>query len=270
MLFLLACTMGPAPETLIDELRTVVVLADLPEAGAGESVALEAIVVDPEDEGFEALTWTCTFAGEGCLESLGEETWSGLSLVEDAPASIATDYTVSPALSKFLTEEPQPLVSHWTLACAPGACPLFDAVRADEAEAVREDLSDPLSWMADLSFEGVSLSLRTLQLSSRSAEERLSNPTVDCTPEGGELTVEAGEELPFDCAVSGDFDQEAGLWGYTTAGGWGQNVTPLSVTEVSQAYSYFAPDEAGEVPVWVVIIDGRGGVGLWSETITVL
>ncbi len=271
MILFLACASGPAPETLIDELRTVAVLADPPEATAGEAVALEAVVVDPLDEGFEFLSWTCTFTGEDCLEALSEESWSGLVL-EDAPESgtISTDYTVSKALSSALSEEPLPLVSHWTLACIPGACPIFDTVRDDDTDALRDDLAEPTTWLAELPFEGVSLSLRTISLSTRSEAERLVNPTVTCTPQTGEMSVAAGEPLMFDCDVTGDFDLEGGLWGYTTAGGWGLDFTPLTAEETTQEYKWFAPDDGGvDVPIWVVIIDGRGGVGLWSGSVAV-
>jgi hypothetical protein len=271
VILFLACASGPAAETLIDELRTVAVLADPPEATAGETVAFDAVVLDPLDEGFEVLTWTCTFTGEDCLETLGEDSWSGLSLI-DAPESdtISTDYTVSKALSDALSEEPLPLVSHWTLACIPGTCPVFDTARGDDTEALREELSDPTAWLAELPFEGVSLSLRTLLLSTRSAEERLVNPTVSCASQTGEMTAVAGESLMFDCDVTGDFDLEGGLWGYTTAGGWGLGFTPLTAEETTQEYLWYAPEDGGvDVPVWVVIIDGRGGVGLWSGSVAV-
>ncbi len=271
MILLLACANGPAPETLIDELRAVAVLAEPPEASAGETVALDAVMVDPLEEGFEVLTWTCTSTGEDCLESSGEERWTGLSLVDDPESdTISTTYTVPEALSSALSEEPLPLVGHWTLACVPGLCPVFDLARADDTEALREALSDPTAWLAELPFEGVSLSLRTLYLSTREDGERLENPTVTCEPEGGELTATAGDSLLFTCAVSGDFELEAGLWGYTTAGGWGLDFTPLTSAETVQDYRWFAPEEGGStVPIWVVIIDGRGGVGLWSGAVAV-
>ena len=143
---------------------------------------MTSVVVDPLEEGFEAITWTCTFTGEECLEATGDESWSGLTLFDDSTTELTTTATVPAALSAFLTEEPVPLITHWTLACLPGTCAIFDDVRADSTEALRADLADPYAWMADLSFEGVSLSLRTVSLSTRSEGERSANPTVSCTP----------------------------------------------------------------------------------------
>ena len=129
--------------------------------------------------------------------------------------------------------------------------------------------------MEDLPMMGVSLAFRSLYLSSRPESERRTNPSVSCEAEqptdNGSLSVEAEGRLEMRCAVSGVFDGDAAVWGYTTAGGWEGESQEIDQGDEDVAYVYIAPQEpaAEPIPLWVVIIDGFGGVGLWSGEVAV-
>jgi len=278
------CAMGPSAETLVDELRVLAVLADKPEARPGETIALESLVVDPLDAGYDVMAWTCTPGPDGCLESAGFTgvAWDGL-VAAAGPESpwVESAYFVAPLLAEFVGPDPVPLVQHWTLACEPGLCPVLDAALeapdpgSVEASALRAELGEPFTILEDLPMEGVSLALRSLAVSTRDDTERLQNPTVSCRSQDGEdgapLTVEAGGRLTMVCAVSGTYDGDAALWGYTTAGGWEGEAQELDPGDTEKEYVWIAPEEVPEaaVPVWVVSVDGFGGVGLWSGEVEV-
>ena len=139
-----------------------------------------------------------------------------------------------------------------------------------ESDALRAALGEPFTLLEDLPMLGVSLALRSLSVSTRDDVERVQNPTVECSARDGEpgepLSVEAGGRLPMLCAVSGTYDGDAALWGYTTAGGWEGEAQELDPGDIDKEYVWIAPKEAPDVPVpiWVVSVDGFGGVGLWS------
>lgn len=283
----LGCSSGPSAETLVSELRVLAVLADTPEARPGETVALESLVVDPLDDGYDAIAWSCTFTGESCLESAGFTgvVWDGLvGAASPEDPWLASAYFVPPQLSEFVSAEPVPLVQHWTLACEPGLCPVIDeALAAPEpgsaaASTLQEQLSDPFSVLETLPMQGVSLGLRSISVSTRSDEERVRNPTVACRSEEGELgdalSVEAGGRLPLVCEVSGTYDGDGAIWGYTTAGGWEGEAQELDNGDTDKEYVFIGPDEVPEVPeepvpVWVVISDGFGGVGIWEGEVEI-
>jgi hypothetical protein len=268
--FLLGCSMGPSLETLIDELRIVAQVADLPEATAGEVVTLTALTADPLDEGYDVLSWTCTFTGESCAESASGGAWGGLTLTEQPTEPVVTSYAVPEAFSSFLTDEPVPLVQVWTLSCLPGLCPPIEAAReADpDTEQLQEWLTDPTSFLVDVPMEGVSLGLRSILLSTRPEGERGQNPGISCVPDEGELVADVETELAFTCSLTEGLTETASVWGYTTAGGWQGASLALLGGESEVEYSWFAPEEPGEATVWVVVVDGQGGVGLWEETLT--
>jgi len=267
-LFTVGCTMGPSAETLIDELRVVAILAEPPEASPGEVVALTTVTADPESAGYDTLSWTCTFTGEDCLEASGFEggAWDGAAVFSDPDGPTDTVYAVPPQFSEFVTDEPVPLVQVWSLSCLPGLCPQIDAVgSASDTDQIREWLSSPTAFMEDLPMEGVSLGFRTLSLSTRAAEERAQNPVVSCAPDDGGTEFEAEAEVAWTCTAPGASD----VWGYATGGGW--EGASRSVDESGEAtYTWFAPEEAGTVTLWMVALDGAGGVGLWTEEVAVV
>jgi len=266
------CDMGPSPDTVVDELRVLATLAETPEALPGETVALETLIVAPDGASYDVLSWSCTFTGEGCLEASGSTAWEGLSVAEGVTERWSTgSATVPQALGYLATEEPVPLVQIWTLACEPGLCPVIDAALAapaagsEGAARLQEWLTSPTEFLAELPFEGVSLGLRTLNVSTRGVDERATNPAVDCAVrQGFTSSPEAEGVVPYECELSGELGEVAAAWGYTTAGGWGGASVPLLPGDTAFAYDWFAPDEPTAVDAWVIVTDGAGGVGIFE------
>ncbi len=280
------CDSGPSAETLVDELRVVVMRPVSPEVAPGEAVAVDGVIADPLENGFQRLTWTCTRLGSDCIEGLDPTAaWTGLDLDLDPESGlIDSAFVVSPALLEVASDEPAPLVQLYTLACEPGLCPVIDRAAADpapdstDADALRADLTDPFAMLGDLPITGVSLASWSVDVSIRAPDDRREHPTLgECvlTVDGGvvaapvalEARVEAG------CAVEGAVDADAGLWGYATAGGWEGVLAEVEGDPVvADPYIWIAPDaaeEAGPVDLWLVLTDGLGGLDWAALQVTV-
>ena len=278
---LTGCSSGPR-RTLVDNLRVLVLVPESPEIAPNETTGLDIVVADPLERGFDRLTWTCTRLGPECAEALldPDSPWLRLEAEAGGASGLSTgSVTASPALFEVASQDPLPLVQVFTLVCEPGLCDVLDAalagVEPDSAAAdqLQSDLTDPFSLLEDLPLEGVSLASWTVDVSTRSPEDRRSHPSLGpCTLTDGDGDGEATAEsvapegtLKATCPVEGPFDADAGLWGYGTAGGWGADRDTFGndATEV-EGYTWFAPKakDAPEAPVdlWLVLTDGLGGL----------
>ncbi len=262
LLSILACDMGPDTTTLLADTQVVMVRTDPPALGAGQIATMETLIVDPQERGLEVMQWTCTFAGEGCLEPQlafeESDPWPGL--VREDTGRFEGTLMASPALAEVLGPEPVPLMSVWTLACEPGLCPLFEA----EGEALMEGLEDPAALLEELPIYGVSLSQRRIRVAG--VPLQATNPTLSC--EGpSEGVVE--EEMAFSCTIEGEFEDQAAVYGYATSGGWQGQFVQILDGMVRVDYSYFPSEEPGPVDLYLVLQDGNGGSALWEATIDV-
>lgn len=263
VLALLACS-GPDPGTLIDELRVVAMVAEPPEVAPGESTDIEVFVADPEENGADILVWACTNLGEGCIESIDSGTYLSVGSPSEGKASVTLEATsaLAPAL---LETDLLEATTIWTLACEPGLCPVIDDSRdlgTDQPwpEALATQLANPMDWMADLPMVGVSLAYRRLSVSENSPEERHANPTI--TPVFEEnLTWKREQKFTLDFTVDGTFSEEARAFNYMTGGGF--KTTDTQSFEDTLSLSGFAPEEAGNTDIWVILNDGLGGVAVW-------
>lgn len=259
-LLLVGCG-GPSDETLLDELRVLAMVPEAPEIQPGEATALDVRVVDPEAQGFDALVWTCTNTGEGCLEDT-----TGRAPVVDASGAGQLTSTVeaSATLAYVVGTEPLPLIAAWTLACRDGLCPLIEDVQAG-LEVDPALWADPTDWIDELPMEGVSLALTTLSVSTRAVEERHPAPTL--TGPTDPLEVETGGTLTLSVTATGELDEEARLWGYAEGGGFVGASTRLDA-EGAATMDWVAPEEPGEVALYLVLVDGLGGAALWEGAAT--
>ena len=110
---LAGCSSGPAPETLVDELRVLVLVPESPEIAPNETTGLDIVVADPLERGFDRLTWTCTRLGPECAEALldPDSPWLRLEAEAGGAAGLSTgSVTASPALFEVASEDPLPLV----------------------------------------------------------------------------------------------------------------------------------------------------------------
>lgn len=264
---LLACAAGPQSQTLIDELRVVASVAEPPELAPDESTGLTHHVADPTG-GAIVSTWTCTFAGEDCLEELlatpiAERVAQG----GHADGIASSEYTASALLGQALGDDlPELPVLVWTLACEPGLCPVQDAIAADPSpgsdsyEALSQDLADPFSWLADLPKQGVSLGVKTLTVSLET--EPNSNPVVQHSesPEGSGVRHILG--------VEDSRAESLTAYGYASWGGF--ETSSVDVIDGTAELVWLPPNEddetAGTAPdtleFWLVVSDGLGGVAV--------
>jgi len=251
LLGLVGCMDGPDEDTLVDVLRVMAIVAEPPEVAPTAELGLEVVVADPVDGGAELLVWLCTPAGEGCLEGGSEHLWT--PAVVGGQATVTT--TAPAALAALASEEPIRATLVWALACEPGLCPQI-------GDPTAWDLVDPTSWMRELPFDGVSLALSTLAVSTR--DDPHQNPTLARAGDE-EIRVGAGEstELSFAVGLSSAATPDTLAFGYATGGGF--DATEYSVGDDGEvALTWFAPDEAGEVVLYVIVNDGAGGSAVWT------
>ena len=125
-----------------------------------------------------------------------------------------------------------------------------------------------MALLEALPLDGVSLASWRLDVSTRSPEDRRSNPVLgDCqyaSPASEPRTVPVQGRLETNCSVEGPFDADAALWGYATAGGWeGQAVQVEPGTDEADPYVWIAPntvEDAEDLGLWLVLTDGLGGL----------
>jgi hypothetical protein len=261
---------GPNPETLIDELRVVAMVAEPPVVLPGEPATVEIFVADPEDKGAGVFAWTCTNFGDGCLEAAGGA--QSVATREVVDGRVTLPLAPSPALAPIVLEDPQSPIDAtaiWALACAGGAdCHLVDGHPAskDRGEKPWGDdlacqLEDPVEWMSGLSMTGTSLAYRILSVSGQLPDERHANPTLTLETELPlEWKPEAEFELTF--SVDGQLNDEARIFNYITGGGFTMPDSLVSTGEI--VLKGVASEEAGPVQLWVVLNDGLGGVAVWT------
>ena len=131
LLTCIACG-GPNDETLVDELRVLAMVSRPPEVAPGETYTIQHVTHIPVGTASERITWPCTFDGTGCAEAaFATQLQDWVHLTEPNGEEVSTSSSRAPeGLQAILSEDtPQLQIPHWTLACAPGLCPIIDAVR---------------------------------------------------------------------------------------------------------------------------------------------
>lgn len=260
-ILLIGCAPGPAEPSLVRDLRVIAATVEPPEIGPDEVAAAAITVAAPLGEGVETLAWTCLDLGDGCLEAAAAD-WL---VIGDQP-TLDLELTAPPAA--IVEQAPFLPVTLWTLACAPGVCPVIAEAEAAVVSGtlppgLATGLADPASWLADLPMAGVSLARRTVIVSARPVEARNTNPTLVVTPPDG-LSVGGSAELSI-AATDADGDMLT-AWVYATDGGFERAELPVDAPADVVLY---APEATGTVDLWVVVEDGRGGSALWSGTVEV-
>lgn len=266
---LLACGPGPRDETVVDELRVLAVVADPPELGPGETAGVEIHVADPDNDGFEAIAWSCVpVEGRGtCLED-AFDVGDRLALFPDGDPVLTTSVTAPAALGAFLDAGPL-AVPVWVLACAPGLCPAIDLARqapADEPapEALRALLAAPNDLLGDLPQTGVSLAAWGVTVTDLPQEERALNPILTVGELPRVVEVDAVLEVP----IAVDAASEVTAYAYTTGGGFDAPGYPVD-PQTGAILTWYAPAEPGAVEVWIVVQDEDGGSAVQHAVIVV-
>jgi hypothetical protein len=178
---------------------------------------------------------------------------------EGAPPLFEAQATVPLEAMAVVREVGQ--ISLWGLACPPDSCADYFPVGGGPVDP--ELLADPFSALEELPLSGLSLVRKTVGL-IEPGDERPSNPTL--IPDF-ELpsTIGVTEEISMRFIVGGDANE---AYGYSTAGGFTRPVEPV-VDEVL-TLEWFAPEEPGEVQLWVVLQGNDfGGSAVWTGALVV-
>ncbi len=230
MIGLAGCTTGPDPLTLVEGVELVAAVAEPPEVAPGEPFEVTVTVGDPLGEGVDAAIWWCP--------------------PDDGPCASARPEVVDGVARATLTATaPTPV---WVVACARD-------LGCDPREV---DLRDPYAWLQRLPLEGVAAGTRAVTLTELPPGERRANPTIVEAPALGEVDPEEEVELTF---LAAGATRASGL---TTGGGFDAPSSEVSA-EGEVTLTWFAPAEAGEVTLWVVLDDELGGAVVWTATTTV-
>ena len=274
-----ACQSGD-PTTRVDELRVMAIQSDPAEIGAefavpgGESPNVNIIVADPNQQGGTFAVWTCTNFGEGCLEQSlfadNPEQWIQTHKVEDLLNQVPVG--IHPGIWGVVnelddSEQPFGATFIWVLACVAEACPALDSAFSGSYDT--DFFADPFSMMSNLPIFGTSLAFRPLLLSTRSPDQRVTNPTL--SPKFDSLPVIDGEEsilLDFDFDLQNEPNDDSFVYAFTTIGGFASNDRLNSLlTEKSGVLQveWFPPEEgSGTADLFVIVENGNGGSAIWT------
>jgi len=258
-----------SPETLVDELRVLASVAEPPEVQPGATFGYTSYFANPDQDDAVAITWVCTNLGDGCIEAQGGT--ESLSYTEtEGEAPIWTrDLSVTPTLAPLVAEGPLTATQLWTLICERGTCPVIDEVADLDPsgawpDALSAQLADPTAWMTDLPMKGVSLAYQLLTTSL--SEEPHENPTLDADGDPPD-SLKRDETFSLSFTVDGTFSEQAQLYNYITGGGFkmpSSFVSPGDTIEIEGT----APKDGDETRIWVVLVDGNGGMAVWTQTFT--
>ena len=273
MIFTLLLGLGcgeTSPETLVDELRAMASIAEPPEVQPGQIFSYQTFFANPDDDPIVAMSWVCTNLGDGCLEAAGgSQSISHTSLVGVAP-TWERELSVSPALSDLVDEGGLTATQLWTLVCLEDVCPVIDeAIGVDSAQTwpdnLANDLSNPLEWMRDLPMDGTSLAYQLITTST--SDDPHENPTLEFEGEAfDELSRNQSFTLSF--KVTGEMSDQAQVYNYISGGGFKMPNTFVSSGDTIDLEGV-APKTGDTAIIWVVLVDGYGGVAVWTQPFTV-
>jgi len=259
------------PETRVEELRVIASIPSPPEVRPLETFEYTTFVANPDDIEVEMLTWVCTNLGDGCLEAAGGTPSISTEIVSGTAPTLTRSLGLSPALAGVLTETgPITATQVWTLLCEKGACPIIaevgDATGIDAwPESIQDDLSNPLEWMTEIPSTGTSLAYQLI--TSSLSESPHENPRIMASPANPDV-LKKSEAFSLEFQVSGILSDDARLYNYISAGAFEMTDTFVTADECT-FLNGVAPKKEDEVTVWVVLLDGLGGVDVWSSQMEV-
>ena len=150
-----------------------------------------------------------------------------------------------------------PLVGAYTLACAPGVCPVIAKARDGTLEVA--DIADTTALLKGLPLTGTSLATRRIWLGSGVNAHQ--NPVVTLT----EAPV-VGSEIALRFTVTGTFGEEPSAYGYAEGGAFDAARYRIA-DDGTVTLTWLPPEEGGLGNVYVVFNDGLGGTALWRRTL---
>lgn len=274
-MLLTACTnRGPTPNT-IDGLQIVAITSTPAQPDPIDAARLDVWVADARGAGADVLVWSCAPVDGSCLEAKPPGTdglpfplWTKVSTTTAADPT-ATVTVGWPLFAGVAADAGVPVqgVLVWALACAPGLCPVVDAVAANPAvgseawTATAAALAAPDQWLADLPSEQVSLAVKELAVREGTDETQAPSPAnhnptllLDTEPTA-QVSVFAASD------VDGD---RLDIRTFVTAGGTDHKLTDELLTVLWHAPMVTTAEQAR----FVVVEDGNGGTTAWSNLST--
>lgn len=263
------CSFPNDDETRVAELRVMAVVMEPPEVVPGETLRFDVHLLDPQRGGADLLLWLCTPVDGACLEAEASPPLAGWTrVVRRAGDVTALEIAVPAELAPYLGGEARTAsLLGWALACAPGRCPVIDAVADADPDApapaeVLASLSDPELMLRGLPKTGVSLAARPVVITGRPEGERNLNPVVFRLGEG-DLVVRTGGTYLVQLAYA----DVAYAWPYATIGGFEYDRYVAGGS--AGALRFVAPEDPGTGEVLIVVTDGVGGEAVWREPVRV-
>jgi len=262
-----------APQSEVTKLRVLAIRADHPEASPGDVVNVTALWADPEGDGRDVgFVWASCTIGPGtdprtCTQAGAEAAPIDFGV---GPDHAYTDLTI-PADALDGVDEAVVLV---TLVVCAGGIP--DLVASQEAGEVVCPEGDPI-----IAYKRITVTAGDAPNQNPGVAETLFSgspwsdrglpqvpvcPSGDCAGYALELTAaeDAAETYVGETPDGPAEMREELLVSFFSTGGEFDRVRAVDDANASFLAAWRAPKEPGDVTVWFVLRDGRGGI-TWAE-----
>jgi len=268
LLLLLGCEEEVVASTVIEHVQIVSMVADPPEVQPQESTDITVTIADPDGLSPEVAVWVCVPIGAAgrCLES--ELTGEAQRVVTGVRDPITHAFTASVVPLAVDVAEVDEVIDEggrfngilaFALACAPGACDLFEQLEAGTVDPI--DLSDPGRLLRDVPMAKGHAAWRTLTVSRESERFRHDNPVLlPQFPQPLENTAGNTEELGV--VADGQFSNGL-IYPLTTVGGFAVDSVATGPESPYLPWVAREQDAGKEGHVYIVVDDGLGGQAVW-------
>lgn len=262
------CEEAVPSATQIDHLQIVSMVAEPPEVAPRETTDITVTIADPDGLNPLVAVWVCVPFGDAgrCLES--ELTGEAQRVVTGTRDTSTHSFTASVVpLAIDIAEVDEILDSGssfrgilaFALACAPGACPLFDQLEDGTVDPV--DLSDPGRLLQSVPMSKAHAAWRTLAVTRDEPRLRSSNPVL-LPSFAAPLEVDAGDTLDLSVGVEGQLSDGL-IYPLTTVGGFADAAVSTGPEPPVLTWTTEDNDAGKNGHVYIVVDDGSGGQAVW-------
>lgn len=269
ILALLACGEDTlSPEWELDRLRLLAVRAEPAEPKPGDTVTFTSLRFVPEGEDWTAIWFACVvFEESGCDIDM--------SALEGLDTAIGPDDIEALMEAGFIGFEPG-MTPTWIV--PPDA--LDDLSEDERLEGRSATVQVTLATESDteLVVRAIPVSLATTpntnpDVGSLTLDSLVLDPETSVLVDGGaalDLVATFAGDLETYTYVTTDGETEERTeeleWRWYASGG---TLSTGEGDETTGEATWTTPDAAGEYTIAAVVLDGRGGMGWWSQTVTV-
>lgn len=274
----LGCSMS-SPSTLVDELRVMAIQTDPAELSPfDQNASLRLLIAEPQNRDVDVMYWTCTNAGEGCIEAdlFTQDLAQWPQIFTRTESLTEREITLPPAFAGLIDSVPQDALPFlgtvmWVFACVQKECSLIEEAKAGRIDT--DAMSNPFEVMGTLPFGVASMAFASVPISNRALEERIQNPElVALSPQERKQETEETLALSFSYSLRAAPNEDSLVYGYTTIGGFAESTrsnSQLQQEEGEIVLSWFAPEKEGVGEAYVVLENGEGGTAIWYGDVEV-